>query len=799
MGTVVAARHVQLDQRVAIKFVRDDALGNEQAVSRFLFEARAVVKLKSEHVAKVTDVGALASGVPYMVMELLEGSDLAAFLQERGPLPPQLAADFIVQACEALAEAHACGVVHRDVKPHNLFLARSVGGAPKIKVLDFGVSKALSASGNSMGGLTQTQGMIGSPLYMSPEQMRSSRDVDARSDVWSLGVVLYELLTGTYPFLAESMPELCLKVVADPHRPILEIRGDLPPGLVAVIDHCLEKDPSRRYANAAELATALESFVPPASQAIAERARLAIHSSPSLVSSPSFSSDPSLTSSPSLVRSPSLTSSPSFSGSFPQVGRSMETASPLATSMPATSALRATWAVALAFAVVLASLAAFFLLRTPKKEAATVTPPVPSALPSAKAPIVRLHGSNTIGAELVPALAEAYLAKKTGAKTIVRRRTGSDEVSVEARDGDQVMDAIEVFAHGSATAFEDLGAGRCDIGMASRRVKGEEAKKLGALGDMESAASEHVIGLDGIAMVVNPSNPVVKLTKAQLADLFSGTVRDWQAVGGASGPVTVYARDDKSGTYDTFKNLVLRDKHLAAEAKRFESSEELSDAVAADAGGIGFIGLPYVRSAKAVMVQDAGSVPLLPSPLTVSTEDYPLARRLFLYSPPSAPVASREFIDFALSEEGQRVVQASGFVDLTPQCNANASRCTSCTQQYRDATRNACRLSVDFRFNTGSTALDTRALRNLQRIVTLTGRAENANKALLLFGFSDGQGAPAQNLTLSQQRASLVADQLRARGLPVDSTLGFGADMPVADDSTEDGRLRNRRVEVWLR
>jgi phosphate transport system substrate-binding protein len=790
MGMVVAARHLQLDQRVAIKFVREDVLASDHAASRFIFEARAVVKLKSEHVAKVTDVGALPSGAPYMVMELLEGSDLATVVEERGPLPTQLAADFIVQACEALAEAHAFGIVHRDLKPHNLFLAKTVGGAPKIKVLDFGVSKALSASGSSASGLAQTQGMIGSPLYMSPEQMRSSRDVDARSDVWSLGVVLYELLTRAHPFEGESMPELCLKVVAEPHRPITQLRSDLPEGLLVVIDRCLAKDPAQRYANAAELATALESFVPAASQAIAERARMAIHSSPSL--SDSFGIESVDASSPTIPSPP--VSSPSLGGAPTRS---------LATSLP-TAPRRGAWMVGAALAVA-AVIVAVLVLHGPKKEAAmaaSAPPPASQPLPPpppVKPPLVRLHGSNTIGAELVPALAEAYLAKKTGAKVIVRKRTGPDEVSVEARDGDQLVDSIEVFAHGSATAFEDLASSRCDIGMASRRVKAEEAKKLGAMGDMESAGSEHVIALDGIAIVVNPSNPIVKLTKAQLADLFSGTVRDWQGVGGSSHPVAVYARDDKSGTYDTFKNLVLRDKPLLKEAKRFESSEELSDAVAGDAGGIGFIGLPYVRSAKAVMVQEAGSVPLLPSPLTVSTEDYPLARRLYLYSPSGAPVTSREFIDFALSEEGQRVVKSSGFVDLTPQCNASASRCTTCTPQYRDAVRNACRLSVNFRFNSGSTALDTRALRDLQRIVTLMGRPESASRALLLFGFSDAQGDGAQTVSLSQQRAALVADQLRARGLFVDSTLGFGAAMPVADDSTEEGRQKNRRVEVWLR
>jgi len=283
MGVVVAAVHVQLEQRVAIKFVRDEALGNTDAVQRFLREARAAVKLKSEHAAKVLDVGTLESGAPYMVMEYLEGSDLGAVLADHGTLTVQAAAEWIVQACEAIAEAHAMGIVHRDIKPQNLFLAKSVGGQAQIKVLDFGVSKSLTSSG--AGNLTQTRAMLGSPLYMSPEQMRSSRDVDARADVWALGVVLYELLTRRWPFEAESMPELCLKVVGDPPVAITSIRGDIPKAMVDVIMRCLEKEPAKRYSNAAELASALEPLAPPASRHVAERARLAMGSIPDIGSS----------------------------------------------------------------------------------------------------------------------------------------------------------------------------------------------------------------------------------------------------------------------------------------------------------------------------------------------------------------------------------------------------------------------------------------------------------------------------------------------------------------------------------
>jgi phosphate transport system substrate-binding protein len=335
--------------------------------------------------------------------------------------------------------------------------------------------------------------------------------------------------------------------------------------------------------------------------------------------------------------------------------------------------------------------------------------------------------------------------------------------------------------------------------MSSRRIKDDEVTSLAPLGQLASAASEHVVGLDGLAIIVNPTNAVSSLTKQQIADIFTGTIHSWSDVGGQNKPIHLYARDDRSGTYDTFKTMVLGKKPLDPGAKRIESSEELSDTVAGDENGIGFIGLPYVRSAKGVMVQEAGSQPLLPSPMTVSTEDYPLARRLYLYAPLSVPIAARDFIDFALSEDGQKVVQQVGFVDLRPECDSNAAQCAHCTREYKDVVRNACRMSIDFRFDAGTSQLDTRGLRDLQRLVTVMGRPESAGRSLILLGFSDGKGAHADNLALSQVRVNTVQQQLSARGLHVDGVHVFGPDMPVADDSSPEGRQRNRRVEVWLR
>src|SRR4051812_480796 len=192
MGMVVAATHLQLDERIAIKFLLPEALRNPEAVARFGREAKAAVKIRGEHVARVIDVGSFENGAPYMVMEHLDGRDLSSFIHERGAMPMSDAVDAVLQACEALAEAHALGIVHRDLKPANLFLTRRPDGTPSIKVLDFGISK-LTAPGADHS-MTKTSAVMGSPLYMSPEQMTASRGVDARTDIWALGVVLYELL-----------------------------------------------------------------------------------------------------------------------------------------------------------------------------------------------------------------------------------------------------------------------------------------------------------------------------------------------------------------------------------------------------------------------------------------------------------------------------------------------------------------------------------------------------------------------------------------------------------------------------
>ncbi|MBV9948784.1 MAG: serine/threonine protein kinase [Myxococcales bacterium] len=267
MGTVVAAHHLLLDQKVAIKFLLPEALGHSEAVSRFLREARAAVRLKGEHVVRVLDVALLERGVPYIVMEHLEGCDLSVWLGRRRVLPVAQAVDFVLQACQGIAEAHALGIVHRDLKPANLFVVQRAGLVPSIKVLDFGVSKMPdpistvrpTAEPDPVPPVADDT-TVGSPVYMSPEQMECARDVDSRTDIWSLGVTLYELVTGRLPFEGANLMQVYTRIVSGVALRLRDEHPEVPEGLAAVIIKCLQRDPERRYRSVIELALALSVF-----------------------------------------------------------------------------------------------------------------------------------------------------------------------------------------------------------------------------------------------------------------------------------------------------------------------------------------------------------------------------------------------------------------------------------------------------------------------------------------------------------------------------------------------------------
>jgi serine/threonine-protein kinase len=297
MGVVVAASHLQLQRMVAIKFLLPEWVDNAELVGRFVREARAAAMLESEHVARILDVGTSSSGVPYMVMEFLKGQDLGDLVTNGGPLPPSEAASYVIQACDAIAEAHQRGIVHRDLKPANLLLTSKTDGSTVVKVLDFGISKIEKEGAKTA--LTSVGAVMGSPLYMSPEQMRSAKKVDARTDIWALGVILFELMTARRPFEGDELPSVIAQVLSSPAPSMREFVPDINPDLDALVLRCLEKDVNQRVQTVGELVSSLQPFVQDSrlSSVIERVLRL------QPASRPAFQSSPAATSNPAVVKS----------------------------------------------------------------------------------------------------------------------------------------------------------------------------------------------------------------------------------------------------------------------------------------------------------------------------------------------------------------------------------------------------------------------------------------------------------------------------------------------------------------
>jgi len=263
MGFVLKAWHLQLDEPVAVKFLLPELAASEEALVRFEREARATFKIKSQHVVRVLDVGRLEEGHPFMVMEYLEGEELADQIYE-GEMPIGKIADIVLQACAAVAEAHAYGIIHRDLKPDNLFLTKRRDGTTCVKVLDFGLSKFLprpSQTGTQrQRAVTADAQVMGTAHYMSPEQWVSAKDVSPATDIWSLGVILYEGLTGESPFMRTNLAAMCNAVLHDDPPPIRELRPDVPEALAVIVDRCLAKEPGQRFASVGELGEALRAY-----------------------------------------------------------------------------------------------------------------------------------------------------------------------------------------------------------------------------------------------------------------------------------------------------------------------------------------------------------------------------------------------------------------------------------------------------------------------------------------------------------------------------------------------------------
>ncbi|HEX4511582.1 MAG TPA: PstS family phosphate ABC transporter substrate-binding protein, partial [Burkholderiaceae bacterium] len=356
--------------------------------------------------------------------------------------------------------------------------------------------------------------------------------------------------------------------------------------------------------------------------------------------------------------------------------------------------------------------------------------------------MLRLSGSNTIGSVLGPELVKAWLASKGATDISAEQLNGADgkpipEYVIHATlQGKPV--AVDVRAYGSATAFKDLGSSAADVGMASRPIKDDEAQSLSSLGNLRGLGAENVLALDGIAVVVPQTNAIASLSVAQLCQIFSGAVTDWSQVGGSAGPIRLYARDDNSGTFDAFKSIVLsRCGGALGPAKRYDDSAALEADVSRDTGGIGFIGMPYVKTTRAVPIGDGEAAPLLPTIFTVKTESYALSRRLFLYIAAQGgnPLA-REFVNFAVSAAAWDTVTKAGFVNLnlapatTPaSLSSGLGPCRLSSQWHGDPNEycalrtSAQQLQTSFHFLTGSSQLDNKAVPDLRQILDQMTRA----------------------------------------------------------------------------
>jgi phosphate transport system substrate-binding protein len=786
-----------------IKRLRADMIDEPQA-ERFrtllLDEARIAARLRHPNIVPTFEVGEHA-GQPFLAMEYLEGQPVSQVLMRalrRGiEIPVELTLQVVAHTLAALDYAHQLtdydgsplGVVHRDVSPQNIFWTY----AGEVKLVDFGIAKFAFGEDE-----TQTGVLKGKLGYMAPEQARGD-DVDARADVFAAGVVLWELIAGRRLLAAKTQAAKLHMLLFEDLPPLHAVKRDVDPRVARICDRALERDPNRRYASAAamrddidhvlgkrgpgrdELAAFIQPLFADDRELIAEQIRSAMSRS---------------------AASSLITLRPAEScESYIELEVIEQPATVVAQPVPEPARSRRFGLLATAVIACLGvTLAAIALLWTNARTNARAAS-LPVAEPAAQVlePILRLCGSNTVGAELGPAIVEAFLRKR-GASAVVRTAgTEPKHVRITALlDGEAI--AIDLAAAGTSTAFEGLAAGHCDIGMASRAINSEELATTAraGLGDLRASATEHVVALDGIAVIVHGNNAVRRLDREALRGVFTGEITDWAQLGGTAGPIHVLARDHHSGTFDTFKALVLGKRELRAGVKRYEDSSELADTVASDPSAIGFIGLPYIRGTKALAISDRGAQPMVPTPFTITTEGYLLARRLYLYTPaqPRSALVT-DIVSFALSPQGQQVVREVGFVALDVTAGDTVACDARCPKRYASLVTGARRLSVDFRFRGGSDEPDSRAARDLDRVVHYL--TLHPGSQIMLLGFSDRSGSGARNLQLSRSRAEAIARELAIRGVRAAAVDGFGAAMPIAMASSEADRERNRRVEVWVR
>ncbi len=410
--------------------------------------------------------------------------------------------------------------------------------------------------------------------------------------------------------------------------------------------------------------------------------------------------------------------------------------------------------------------------------------------------VLKLAGSNTLGAQLVPEWARAFLLQRGAQEVTILPLNVENEVRVQGRLGNRYVH-IDIAAHGSSTGFIALHQQQADLAIASRPIKDDEANKLKFFGDMRSLAAEHVVAIDGLAIIVHPNNPIRTLSLSALEAIFSGRVTNWSEVGGDDQDIHVYARDENSGTWDTFKHLVLKGRaRLKPGVKRFESNNALSDSVSLDAHGIGFVGLASVHQAKALSIMDGDTQALPPEAVFIATEDYPLARRLFIYSPEVyASQWQSKFIQFAQSQVGQNIVENVGFVSQNP-VRVAMEPTASASKAYRTITAYGERLSVNFRFKPGSAELDNKAQQDVLRLVRFLQVPENKNLKIQLVGFSRPMGRHQSARSLAKLRATALKLALFKSAVFAEPVIALGDELLLTNQSAQS--KKNDRVEVWV-
>lgn len=413
--------------------------------------------------------------------------------------------------------------------------------------------------------------------------------------------------------------------------------------------------------------------------------------------------------------------------------------------------------------------------------------------------LFRAHGSNTIGAKLMPELVKQYLTEIGVTEIRVDTLSTKLEKKIYGKKGGNTL-YIEVFSYGSSTGFDDLAWKKCDIAMSSRPIDSTNVEKLRKLGDMTRPESEHILALDGIAVVVHPGNPLEKMAIADLKKIYQGEITHWEQFNSdVRGPIRFFRRDANSGTHEVFKSMVMKKEDISGHAGICMSNREVSQNVSADSLALGYASSTFIGTNKPLAVYNEGAIPLYPAVLSIQTEEYPLSRRLYLYTA-SRPENShvRKFIRFALSQAGQLTVEKAGFIPQIVTLQKPKLH-PEWPGEYRAAIQGALRMNLNFRFIPGTDRLDHRSENHVGRLVQFIRNEKLEFCRLRLIGFSDNIGNTESNKVLSHQRAAAVGRLIEHQlGPRVETILGMGEAMPVADNASWRGRSANRRVEIWM-